>query len=287
MLTLSEPPPKRAMRALVGVALTLLGALASPDARAESGEADHAATQALEAFNGAAEDKNVIQNKFFIKQNRFEIAPSLGIMPNNAFVTNVYGGAVLAYHFSETFAAEGTLLYAPNTGAAGVKGLTKTLVDIAAQGGTTNFQQPLDRLQLGAIFSARWSPVYGKINVIGETVANFDLYGTGGLGLLLITNDYATVNPNFDPADPTSTNFNLEENPSTQANPALNLGIGMDFFISQSIAFKLDVRSTPYFGTEPDYGDGEELESRLYTPVLATAGVSIFVPKMKPRQYNF
>jgi outer membrane beta-barrel protein len=299
MLTLTETRTTRSLghtaRWLAGAAITLLGALSSADASAASGS-DHPAAEALDAFNGTTQEKNLIQNKFFLKENRFEVTPALGIMPNNAFVTNVYGGAVAAYHFSESFAAEGMLLYAPNTGVAGVKGLTKTLVVIAedaAQGTNgNNFQQPLDRLQLGAIFAARWSPVYGKINLLGETVANFDLYGTGGLGLMLITEDKATYNPEFD-NNPEASPVLVETNPAVAAHPALNLGIGMDFFITQSIALKLDARTTPYFAPEPDYGnvgpDGQpvELESRLYAPFLATAGVSIFVPKMKPRLFNF
>lgn len=300
MLTLTVQRTTRSLgnaaRCLAGVVIPLLGVLASADAQAASGS-DHPAAEALDAFNGTTEDKNVIQNKFFLKENRFELAPALGLMPNNAFVTNVYGGAIAAYHFSDTFAAEGMLLYAPNTGVAGVKGLTKTLVVIAedAAAGTNNgnnFQQPLDRLQLGAIFAARWSPVYGKINLIGETVANFDLYGTGGLGLILIAEDKATYNPEFDDSQEASPVL-VEANPLIAAHPALNIGIGMDFFITQSIALKLDARTTPYFAPEPDYGnvgpDGQpvELESRLYAPFLATAGVSIFVPKMKPRMFNF
>jgi len=137
--------------------------------------------------------------------------------------------------------------------------------------------------------------VYGKINLIGEGVLNFDLYGTGGVGLLLVTKDYAAVSQaykdssgGFDadgaPVDPVE----LQSAPETVANPALNLGVGLDFFITQSIAIKIDARSELYFATEPDYGNAdEELQNRLYNTFMTTAGVSIFVPKMKPRIFNF
>jgi len=283
MFDMTDPRP---VRRLFHAAAALCTAVLATRGVAEAAD-EHAAVKAMSEFRSGAQEKTVIQNKFFVKENRFEVAPAIGIMPNNAFVTNVYGGAMLAYHFSETFAAEGTFLYAPNTGEAGVKGLTKTLVLIAHDTGTGNFQQPLDRLQLGAMFAARWSPVYGKINLIGEGVVNFDVYGTGGVGLLLMTKDTATYNDDFG-SDELASPVQVDPAAPSAAYPAVNVGMGINFFLSQSVALKLDARSALYVAPEPDYGNNEgvELENRLYTPFLTTAGVSIFFPKMKPR-YNF
>lgn len=284
MFNLTDPRPAR--RLLHG-ACAAIAALAASSGVAMA--APHPAVAALDEFRGQKEEKNVIQNKFFIKEKRFEVAPTLGLVPNNAFFTNVYGGATVAYHFSETLAAEGAFLYAPNTGAAGVKGLTETLVAIAHEGDSEgDFQQPLDRLQLGALFSARWSPVYGKINLLGEGVANFDVYGTAGVGMLVVNEDIARYNEDFktDTTGTVSPAF-VEAGP-TGANVAMNVGMGINFFLSQSVALKLDARSALYVAPEPDYDptDDMPLENRLYTPFLTTAGVSIFFPKMKPR-YNF
>jgi len=279
MFDLTEPRPARRLTHAIGALGLVVAALASAPAHAA---APHPAVEAMDEFRGKTPEKNVIQNKFFLKENRFEVAPSIGVMPNNAFVQNVYGGALVAYHFSETLAAEGSFLYAPNTGAAGVKGLTKTLLDIASGSETGNFEQPLDRLQLGALFGARWSPVYGKINLLGEGVANFDVYGVGGVGMMMITEDRASYNED-DPNTPT-----VLGSPETNGHVAANLGLGVNFFVNQSVAIKLDARTALYVGPEADYGtnDGVALENRLYTPFLTTAGVSLFFPKMKPR-YNF
>lgn len=278
----------RLLRLMAALFLALAGGLLPATATAS----EHPSTSALNAMRGREAQKNVIQNRFFLKQNRFEIAPAGGYVPNNAFVSVAVGGAFLAYHFSEAVAVEGLVLYAPNTGDAGVKNLTRTLVAIAYEGDDdSRFQQPLDRLQLGAIFAARWAPVYGKINLIGEGVLNFDVYGTAGLGLLLITKDYAKINPEY--ANGTSDNpVSLELGTKPNANIAVNLGIGFDFFLSQSLALKLDARSLLYVAEEPDYGnlkggEPEELGNRLYNTFITSAGVSIFIPKMKPRIYNF
>jgi hypothetical protein len=74
------------------------------------------------------------------------------------------------------------------------------------------------------------------------------------------------------------------------AQPALNLGMGMDFFLSSTIAVKLDARSYLYVGKEPQYDPDEDpslLASRVYNNFVASTGVSVFFPKMKPRNYNF
>jgi len=78
-----------------------------------------------------------------------------------------------------------------------------------------------------------------------------------------------------------------------EAYPAVNLGVGLDFFLTQTIALKIDARGAFYVADEPDYGNklpnGEAapLEKRLYNTFMTTAGVSIFIPKMKPRLFNF
>lgn len=245
-----------------------------------SGEAAAAETSAGEAM--AERDTNseipLIQNRFFLKENRFEFGPYFGYVPNNAFKVNPAGGLILAYHFSETFAAEADILYGPD---GGYKNLTIRLVQIAADSGNKSFQQPADNISVGAIFSARWSPLYGKINLIGEGVVNFDFYGTLGAGLLVVTTKYYV--PSTNPELPIEEDTNFENG----AHPAVNLGVGMNFFINQSIALKIDARTAAYFAPEPDYGTDDPLENRLYTPFVTSAGVAIFVPKMKPRLFNF
>ena len=260
--------------------------LASPDAAA-------GAAPALKALADETQGRpayNVVQNRFFVKSQRFEIAPVLGAVPNNAFVKRYVGGLVMAYHLNETFALEAAFMYSPDSqSGADLKGLTHTLVQIAHDGGSgVEFQQPIDKLALVGAFSARWAPVYGKINLIGESVLNFDFYGTAGLGVLSINQYRATysqelVNQGQYPAD------QGEKTPHVE--PALNVGVGADFFLTGSLALKIDARSLLYVDREADYTEGsqgdEELKDRVYNDFIATVGLSIFFPSMPPRMYNF
>jgi len=239
-----------------------------------------ASTAAAELETGRAA-ADVVQNRFFVKTSRFEVSPVLGYVPNNPMVKRYVGGILFGYHLSESFAAEGALLYSPDLGVNDLKGLTITLVDIAHSGDADGqFQQPLDKMVLGASFAGRWAPVYGKINLLGEAVANFDLYGVGGIGMLSMAKCYARYD-NTNPELPVA----LEE---CAAVPVVtgNAGVGLNFFLNQSTALKLEGRSYLYVGTKPDYDpdDGQSPdESRLYNNFIASVGLSFFLPKMQAR----
>lgn len=247
------------------------------------------AEQALdEAMNGR-KPYNVVQNRFFLKEDRFELSPMVGYVPNNPFVRRYIVGVMGAYHLSETFAIEGAAMLAPDLGNSDVKDLTRTLVLIAQEGsGSNSFQQPLNKMTLGATFAARWAPVYGKINLIGESVLNFDFYFTGGLGILTLNEYYAQYNSTCDPnIDPNCDVVDLGEATPVPVVP-VNVGVGMDFFLTGSLALKLDARNYLYIDKKPQYDpDIPVTESRLYTAFLATVGVSVYFPRMKPRLFDY
>ena len=220
--------------------------------------------------------REAVQNRFFLKQERFEFSPIIGFVPNDPMVNRITGGLLVAYHFSESLAAEGAFIYSPDLGLTDIKGLTTTLVQIAHSGSANvEFQQPLDKLELGATFAVRWSPIYGKISLIGEGVINFDVYGTAGLGMLSTNLYYAK----YDEVEVVRL-----ESPGRQLRVPLNLGFGINFFLSQMVSFKIDARSYLYQGKKPQYDpDIEVTEQRLYNTLVTSLGASVFFPKMKPR----
>jgi outer membrane beta-barrel protein len=227
---------------------------------------------------------NAVQNRFFLKEARFEIAPTLGYVPNNPFAKRYVGGVSFGYHFSEILGVEGSFNYSPDLLEGDLKGLTSTLVQIA-KGSEDSFQQPLDKVTLAASFGITYAPIYGKINLLGERVVNFDLYGFLGIGMISKTNYNATYN---------------EENPEqgvvklidlgNEVSPSPTFGLGGNFFINQTIALKLDTRFQTYVDNVPQYDINtslDELEQRIYNNFVASVGVSVFFPQMKPRLYNF
>jgi outer membrane beta-barrel protein len=268
----------RAYRSLLALLVALIAASVANPVLAGT----KPARQALEEFKGNNKPLNVVQNRFILKTNRFELAPVVGYVPNNPFVKRYTGGMLIAYHFSEVLAAEGAIIYSPDLGENDLKDLTHTLVGIAEDGsGEVDFQQPIDKMILGATFAARWAPVYGKISLIGERVLNFDFYGVAGLGMLSINSYYATYNDEFDP--PTKI-----ETPQNKVKVPINLGIGMDFFLTQSLAIKIDARNYFYVDYKPLYDpDAKVVEKRLYNNFVASVGVSVFFPGMPQRRLDF
>jgi len=263
---------------LLGAALALGMAVESTTANAGSTGADDALTE----FRHGSAPKNAVENRFFLKEERFELTPSIGYVPNDPFVKRYVGGVMFAYHFSEELATEATVMYAPDLGEEDLKELTSTLVQIAndSKSSSGEFQQPLNKMILGATFDVRWAPVYGKLNLIGEKVLNFDFYGVAGLGLLSGQQYYATYDANG------QDNAVSLQDVGAKAHPNVNLGVGFDFFLSSSVALKLDGRSYLYIDKKPDYDPTDQQtpdESRLYNTFVATLGLAFFFPTMGER----
>ena len=211
--------------------LMMGGLLSSPEAEAGA----RGARKALEELEEGRRPYDAVMNRFFLKEDRFEIAPILGYVPNNPMVRRYTGGVLGAYHFSETFAAEGAFIYAPDLNTADLKGLVNTLVVIAQDGSSDGsaFQQPVDKLALGATFAARWAPIYGKINLIGETVLNFDFYLYAGAALVIDQAYNASKNPEYD--DNNTQPFVTLAKGAIGTHPGGSLGLGAHLFLTQSV----------------------------------------------------
>ncbi len=269
------------LKPLLSALLALGMLLLAPPAHA----VDSPGIEAITQFRQGKSEHNVVMNRFFLKSDRFEITPQLGYVPNNPFAQRFVGSVLVGYHISETFGAEAQLGYSPDLGEGDLKGLLKTLVQIAHTGtDAARFQQPLDKVTLSAAFGARWAPLYGKINLIGETVLNFDVYGVAGLAMLSKVNYYAEYDA--DSQDPGDIVNLLDQGNEVKVGP--HLGLGLNFFINQSVALKLDARFSLYVDNAPQYDpDDQVTESRLYSNFVTSAGLAFFFPKMQARVYDY
>lgn len=287
----SLPPIDAALRAFARVGLVVAGLVTfvSDDARAASPGLD-----ALDDFNAGERPHSAVENRFFMKEGRFEIAPMVGYVPNNPYARRYVAGAQLGYHFSETISAQAQILYSPDMGNADLKGLVGILLDRAYNASApdpddpdaeeVNFQQPLDKVGLGADFGLAWAPFYGKINLVGETVLNMDVYFYAGAGMVSKKNFVATYN---EAGVDTGDIVTLQEL-GNEVKVAPYIGLGQNYFLNRVMALKIDIRSAFYVDGKPTYdptipADGE----RLYNNVIASGGLAFFFPNMKPRLYDF
>lgn len=270
------------MTHLLGLAALTSTLLVGAAAHAE----DTPGAAALEEYRSGRSSPKAIENRFFLKEGRFEIAPHVGYVPNNPFAVRYVGGAFLAYHFNEQFSVGGDVTFSPDLGEGDLKGLVSVLLDRAynASSGAKDFQQPLDKIGLAAMFGANWAPIYGKINLVGATVVNFDLYLFGGVAMIS-KNNYVAV---YDAATAASGDVVALQPQGQETSFGPVLGIGQNYFINQSLAVKLDARSLFYVDQKPQYDPAVPVtEKRLYNNFTASLGFGIFFPAMKPRLYEF
>lgn len=244
--------------------------------------------EAADQFRNGEKKRKAVENRFFLKGDRFEIAPVVGYVPNNPFAVRYVGGGFLGFHFSETIAAQAQISYSPDLGEQDLKGLVGVLLDRAFNAGAdVDFQQPLDKVELSAAFGVAWSPFYGKINLVGETVLNFDLYGFAGAAMISKKNFVALYDPaGIDNGD--VVNLQPDSGQPNEVLVAPVLGIGQNYFLNQMMSFKIDVRAAFYIDDKPQYDpNNPPTEKQLYNNLIVSGGVAFFFPRMKPRLYDF
>jgi outer membrane beta-barrel protein len=280
---LSSPSIALGRWTALAMTVLLLGTLPTEASAASPG------TEAVERYKNPSTERSAVENRFFLKQNRFEISPIAGYVPNNPFARRYMVGGIFGYHFNETFSAQADIMYSPDFGESDLKGLTFVLLDRAFQSNSddnVNFQQPLDKAGLTASFGVGWSPLYGKINLVGETVLNFDFYMFAGAGIISKLN----YNAKYDEAAADGNNALLQPDVDepNEVKVAPWIGVGQNYFVNRLMAVKLDLRAGFYVDGKPQYDPEVRVtEQRLYNNVIASAGLAFFFPNMKDRLYNF
>jgi len=250
----------------------------------------HPAREALEDYKAGQERRAPVVNRFFAKERRLEISPTIGYVTNNPFAQRYVGGLQLGYHVSETFSLQFQGIVSPDAGEGDLKNLVPVLLEraraqsnnAAGEAVEVDFQQPLDKLAFGGSLTAAWAPVYGKINLVGETVLNFDLYLTAGIGAIVKNNyraTYGTVGSLQDIVE--------LEGLGNEVLPSGVIGIGQNYFVTQTLAVKIDARANFWVDGRPQYTDEPVTGDQLYNNFIASVGMAVFFPKMKPRLYDF
>ena len=268
----------------LAVALGLL--LGGSPAFAAGDKGANPAAQALDTFQNGVKRKSPVVNRFFAKERRLEISPTVGYVTNNPFAQRYIGSVQLGYHVNETFSLQFQGLFSPDSAKGDLKGLVETLLVRAEQQNSQDpervFQQPLDKLALGGSVAVAWAPVYGKISLVGETVLNFDLYLTAGVGAI-VKNNYVATYGGVDDI------VHLEPaSPGTEVLPSGIIGLGQNYFVTQTIAVKIDARANFWVDNKPQYDPDDPVTgNQLYNNFMASAGIAVFFPKMKPRLYDF
>jgi outer membrane beta-barrel protein len=237
--------------------------------------AAHAASQEEEAGDVSEVDKDAlgplrerippVSGHLFLKKHRFELSPAISLSLKDAFYSKYVFGLSAAYHVTEAIAINGRFGYSIPT----VSGAAQICVPAGVPGVPPGCSQPsMDQLlgiAPGAItlmggIDLEWAPLYGKIALVSETFAHFDIYGILGATAVQYTGPRASGQ--------------VTGGTSTLA-PGANLGLGMRFFLNKWLAVRAELRDVIY---QENVNIPTPGQSSLRNQLFFELGFSMFFP---------
>ena len=238
-----------ARRIPLAAALAALTLAAAPTpAAAQSSKAD--------AFAGKIPP---VSGQLYRKAGRFEVTATGNLSLNDAFFSKYFGGVKGTYHFDEHFAAglQAAGGVTAKTSSAQVCSPTKGCSEATAE----MLRQVPGRIRYIVGAEAAWSPIYGKLNMMSEQVAHFDLSILAGPDL--IAHDEVLAK-----------NVAGTQTPAVQSSLGGHVGLGVRLFFTESVAARLEVKDNIYSVYVPNGGIGHDVQNQLF----AELGVSVFFP---------
>ncbi len=223
-------------------------------AAADAAAADDSATEAekelegdLAMFWGRRRQVEVVQKRQVEKDGRFELALTGGVIPNDDFIVYYPIGARVGYHFSESFAVEASGAYALDSDS----GLTKFLVDPEG----ADLTRAVIQQTITAYYNLDllWSPIYGKVSLLGFKLVHFETYAGLGFGAAHVEELKSANDPKLRSA----------------IKPAGNVTFGFRWFVDDMINIRTEYRH--------HFLQGPEISGGVYTPAELTLGVGFMI----------
>lgn len=275
----------RTLRLLMAFCLLPLAALAQSETKASETKAPSsdpaparppASTSESEAGDVSEVDKDAlgplrerirpVSGHLFLKKGRFELSPSATVSLRDAFFRKYILGASFTFFPMETLGVGLRAGYSIPTvsGAAQICNFTDSGDGTITRGcSAPTFEQldgsaPGQMTLLGGV-DVQWAPIYGKISLLAETFAHFDMYGVAGASIIQYKGP-----PEGDVRS------------TSRMAPGLNLGVGFRFFLNRYMTLRTEVRDLVY--VEQAVSPTTSLRNQL----LFELGVSFFIPTVLP-----
>lgn len=204
-----------------------------------------------------------VSGQLYRKAGRVEATLTGNLSLNDAFFSKYFGGLKLGYHLTESFSisAHGAGGLARETGSTVLCPTSEPCRDASE----LQLNQVPGKIEWLAGLEVAWSPVYGKLNVLSEQVAHFDLSILAGADYIahrqVLGREAALA---LDAAG---------GEPSTETAIGGHVGLGARLFLTEWMALRLEVKDYLYQADVPNNG-GKTLQNQLFTEL----GLSFFVP---------
>ena len=161
--------------------------------------------------------------------------PHLAFVANDPFLKRYIVGAGINYNITEIFAVELSFDFSPDLGEADYKSVTSQLIK------ENSVSPDISRLTYFGSASFLFSPIYGKVAVIGGNIINFDIYTSFGMGMTA-TQECLECLDSSDEKGPTLATRD-------QVHPTTNFGGGARIIFSENLAVRLEGKSMIYIET--------------------------------------
>lgn len=206
-----------------------------------------------------------VSGQLYRKAGRLELTATGNLSLNDAFFNKYFGGLKAGYHFTEHLSAG---VHASG-GAATKSGSAVVCTASAGCSAATDamMRQVPGRIRWIAGAELAWSPVYGKLNVLAQKVAHFDLS-------ILAGPDVVAYDEVLFEGDA------LAGDPKVSTTFGGHAGLGVRIFLAQWVAARFEVKDYVYVAkvpanpAEPSRGRTSDLQNQIF----AEFGLSFFLP---------
>ncbi|MGC6418126.1 MAG: outer membrane beta-barrel domain-containing protein [Bradymonadia bacterium] len=208
---------------------------------------------------------DAVRNRFLLRSERFEVAPTLGFTLNDAFRRNTLFGLELDYNWSDTWAIGASLQY-------GVAYDSALKERIQAERPERIDEGAFSDIKLAAALEVAYTPLFGKLAFLGRKVLDYDTHLIAGLGVASV-----------------SGSPQVEE-----LSPMLVLGVGLRVFLNRYSAISVQVKDQIFSyalnalgeDSSGDLGGSKSAADSTFRNTLSvTLGYSFFFPS-QPKVSN-
>ncbi len=194
---------------------------------------------------GKEAEMGVVQNRRYSKAKRFDLGFQSGILSSDPFLSTHASGLTLGYSFSEFWGFRTLAWKSIAAGSSARRALEQT-------GKKASTNEPQGYVGAEAVFS----PIYGKLSVLGKSIIHYDFHLLGGVGVTFL------------------------ENPSYPSGLTGHAGLGQQMFLGRNLALQVDYRMMVYREhlreKEIPSRLGEDLGARTNFTHSITLGVNWF-----------
>ncbi|HYG66473.1 MAG TPA: outer membrane beta-barrel domain-containing protein [Anaeromyxobacteraceae bacterium] len=209
-----------------------------------------------------------VSGQLYQKRLRFELTPTGNLSLNDAFYRKTFGGVKAGFHFSEHWSVHASFAM----GGASATGSAVRCESGAGCEDATDAQlyQVPGRILMIAGGEVAWSPVYGKMSLLAERVAHFDVSILAGADFI--------QHEQILGAGAAEELVASGKEPPRESTVGGHVGLGVRIFFTPWLATRLEVKDYVYQVEVPNWIEDGAPRKDIQNQIFAEVGLSFFLP---------